>query len=326
MKNSDEMTASLFQRRAQYLEEQKKKKQIFLKTGGTVLSLCLIALLGFAVWRAGRPGPTVPSVTPEQTDGAEKATASNPVDTQTPSVTTPEGSNPPEADVFWDENGICTPSDEMRERNGKSMTARLAEILAQTPSDAILEIAAYPPFDSNYAHGDQTLGEAYRDYVNAWTHRDMLRRLLEEGEILKYGTDVYETGTPDGIRWSKEQYEERIFFYGESFLAKYIADGVFRSDLAEEDLKQAVETDLTLTALNDIYSAYLSDLAAVLPESCFAQPDPVSHRLILSVTQEGLDALTSSLSPSSGTTQNMRGWTFDLTAPREESVPAAEAN
>lgn len=53
MKNSDEMVNSLFERRDQYLAEQNKRHKTIMKVTTSVFSLCLVALIGFGVWRSG---------------------------------------------------------------------------------------------------------------------------------------------------------------------------------------------------------------------------------------------------------------------------------
>ena len=56
---------------------------------------------------------------------------------------------------------------------------------------------------------------------------------------MKYGETLYTTGTPDGVKWSKEEYERKIAYYGKDFLSAYIVDGEFLRELIEENLKIA---------------------------------------------------------------------------------------
>jgi len=64
---------------------------------------------------------------------------------------------------------------------------------------------------------------------------DKLIEFHKEGEWLKYGDLLYTTGTPDGEKWTKALYDERVAFYGEAFLAKYIVDGEVQTELLNED-------------------------------------------------------------------------------------------
>ena len=53
MKNCEEMTNSLIERRDEYLAEQKKKRKNAAKIIAPVTSICLVALLGFGAWKLG---------------------------------------------------------------------------------------------------------------------------------------------------------------------------------------------------------------------------------------------------------------------------------
>ena len=67
---------------------------------------------------------------------------------------------------------------------------------------------------------------------------DKLGQLLKQGDSLKYGEALYTTGTPDGEKWTKDFYEQRVDFYGEEFLAKYIANGEFLRDKVVSDMEE----------------------------------------------------------------------------------------
>ena len=65
---------------------------------------------------------------------------------------------------------------------------------------------------------------------------DKLGQLLKQGDSLKYGEALYTTGTPDGEKWTKDFYEQRVDFYSEEFLAKYIVNGEFLRDKVVSDM------------------------------------------------------------------------------------------
>ena len=67
---------------------------------------------------------------------------------------------------------------------------------------------------------------------------DKLGQLLKDGDSLKYGEALYTTGTPDGEKWTKDFYEQRVEFYGEEFLAKYIVNGEFLRDKVVSDMAE----------------------------------------------------------------------------------------
>lgn len=67
---------------------------------------------------------------------------------------------------------------------------------------------------------------------------DKLGQLLKQGDSLKYGEALYTTGTTDGEKWTKDFYEQRVDFYGEEFLAKYIVNGEFLRDKVVSDMAE----------------------------------------------------------------------------------------
>lgn len=65
MKNCDEMVNSLFERRDRYAAEQKRKRTMLTRTATSMFCLCLVALLGFGIWRGGMLHTTPPDRTVE---------------------------------------------------------------------------------------------------------------------------------------------------------------------------------------------------------------------------------------------------------------------
>lgn len=90
----------------------------------------------------------------------------------------------------------------------------------------------------------------------------------KEGEWLKYGELLYTTGTPDGEKWAKSLYDERVAFYGEDFIAKYIVNGEVQTDLLNEDYtvcqnrftEISKETDELIKAYNTSYVDEVEDI------------------------------------------------------------------
>jgi hypothetical protein len=85
---------------------------------------------------------------------------------------------------------------------------------------------------------------------------DKLGQLLKQGDYLKYGEALYTTGTPDGEKWTKEFYEQRVEFFGEDLLSKYIVDGEFLRKSVESDMnglliKTANELDKYVDVINE---------------------------------------------------------------------------
>ncbi|MGM9643439.1 MAG: hypothetical protein ACI3XI_09545 [Eubacteriales bacterium] len=79
----------------------------------------------------------------------------------------------------------------------------------------------------------------------------------KEGEWLKYVELLYTTGTPDGVTWSKPHYDERVAFYGEDFIAKYIVDGEVQTELLNEDYVACqIRICEKLKEINELLKAY----------------------------------------------------------------------
>ena len=66
MKTCDEMMNSLYERRAQYVTAQRKKKKVLASAGAT---LCAVSLLGGSVWYLNRPQHDIPVIpTPDENE------------------------------------------------------------------------------------------------------------------------------------------------------------------------------------------------------------------------------------------------------------------
>ena len=97
MKNYDDLTQRLLQRRNQYMAEQKKKKQIIARATVSVGSVALVSLAGFALW-----GNDAFHDTPPVTDGGVTTTAPAATGAETTTVTT--------APFATTDSGIVTPT------------------------------------------------------------------------------------------------------------------------------------------------------------------------------------------------------------------------
>ena len=97
---------------------------------------------------------------------------------------------------------------------------------------------------------------------------DKLIDFHKEGEWLKYGELLYTTGTPDGEKWAKSLYDERVTFYGEDFIEKYIVDGNVQTDLLNENYATcqerfseiAEEIDALIKAYGESYVDEVEDI------------------------------------------------------------------
>ena len=65
MKNYDELTNDLLERRDRYVADQKKKRKRVMGVATSLCCFCLVALLGFGMWQGGMFNTTPPDQTLE---------------------------------------------------------------------------------------------------------------------------------------------------------------------------------------------------------------------------------------------------------------------
>lgn len=85
MKNYDELTNNLLERRDRYLAEQKKKRKRVIGLTASLSCICLVALLGFGMWQVGIFNSKPPVTSDEATTNGKNAyvTPVEPDNTQT---------------------------------------------------------------------------------------------------------------------------------------------------------------------------------------------------------------------------------------------------
>lgn len=224
MKTCDEMVHSLLERREQYAATQKKKKRVLMST---IASLCVVAMVGVALWQ-GSNWMVQPPVTPDDATMTQNST------TQTASATKPT------YNILWadsDNNDL----EGHRNYFGKELCCMcLCEPLGNdSPTDKIAIRAELAPFtDEDFVYKGKTLSEYREAYDQEGYLFQKLSQLVKEGDILKYGDVLYLTGSPDGERWSKELYEKTVAYYGEELLSKYIVDGEFLKAEVEAEVER----------------------------------------------------------------------------------------
>ena len=155
--------------------------------------------------------------------------------------------------------------------NGWSMDYSLYEVLNRADKTDFIAIVVSKNNSAeldSFEYKGTTLIQlrAERDEVNLLSGK--LLDFHKEGEWLKYGDLLYTTGTPDGEKWSKSLYDERVAFYGEDFIAKYIVNGEVQTDLLNEDYtvcqnrltEISKETDELIKAYNASYVDEVEDI------------------------------------------------------------------
>lgn len=84
MKSRDEMVNSLFERRAQYQAEQKRKRNTLVKAVIPAFCVCLALVLGVGIWQSNTPDYI--GDTPSKNDAATSAPSDNTADTNNETV------------------------------------------------------------------------------------------------------------------------------------------------------------------------------------------------------------------------------------------------
>ena len=345
MKSSEEMVKSLLGRREQYEKERKKRRKcmigVSVPAGCCALLLCAVFLLPGTKDNIG--SAALPATTAAPTDSAEPEAPDLPVTDDIPeSQLAPEGPEPvtdageesggsiqiDPAGTETDGGGSASPADfvpttgtEGSEevfflwwKNKLSVTWRLHQAIEDDPEGTFTVIASYRPVTgeiTDFTYEGKTLSQWAIASVEAELLPDKMLELLKMGDELKYGEALYETGTPDGIIWDRRLYEDKIAYYGEELLSRYIVDGEFLREELEADLADVKTTALAL-AEEQYARAFDAYLDEVMPEyvrelteqgiSC----QRVSERpgcLKMTVTAAELENIP---------LEDPKNWTFDL--------------
>lgn len=154
--------------------------------------------------------------------------------------------------------------------NGKlNVSGELKEAIENSPNAQFAVSAVYCPTTADitdFVYEGKTLREIAIDADNERILPEKMTDLLKNGEYLKYGTALYETGTPDGEKWDIDFYEKKVEFIGPELLSKYIVDGVFLREQLEADL--AVVSAYNETSAREKYKlAYNAYLDTFMPQT-----------------------------------------------------------
>ena len=267
MKNYKEITNNLLNRRDKYLKMRKKKIKMITSIALSVSCICLL-VIGLVNFK-------------------DKTLKLSNNDNMKIKWATSKDSN---------EEGITT-------WNGKQVTFRLNEALETNDSEIVYAIYTRPFIDDNYIFEGRTLKEYYLDMANETNLPEKLSQLLKEGDSLKYKEKLYTTGTPDGERWTEFLYNERVNYYGNDILNKYIVDGNFLKEKLEEDIKVANNTTTAQDKYKIVKKNYLNDLAKTIKGELKTEVSENNDGIIIYLKKESF---------SSFNVNNINEWLFDL--------------
>ena len=230
--------------------------------------------------------------------------------------------------------------------NQLSISGTLKAAMDENPGGTFAVLATYRPATANvtdFVYEGKTLAELAVAADEELMLPEKMAELLKLGDELKYGTALYETGTPDGIKWDRSWYEDRVAYFGD-LLDKYIVDGEFLREALEADIAALQGIPVTTpdgtttvsyygeTSARGQYTlAWNAYLETVMPAavsrltengiSC-TRAAYQNNALSLTVTAEQLKNLP---------LENLESWYFDLSSgdlkgtAGDEVVPATDA-
>ncbi len=332
MKSSDEMMNSIRERRDRYMAQRSKKRRRALTIALSVLAAgLLIALAVFGAMRltsANAPAPSGKPLAPYVDDMKEREDPSSPSEGEKPlpgkeepldSNSSPGPVIPPvEEREIWGETTDVSPDALIRwEEQHDYVTLRLDAALKSGSDTDVFAVFARPPIDPSFVFEGRTLGEYASDMGYERDLPEKLGQLQKEGDSLKYGPALYETGTPEGEKWARSLYEERVAFYGSEVLSKYLVDGEFLKDDLVRDIAEAEKKTDAALAYERARAEYLDSLASSVKGARFTFVSPKWGGFIVGLTREKFTAFVSSH------TQDDE-WSFDLAEKTPDGVIAGE--
>lgn len=277
MKTYEEKTQHVFQKMEEAKTIQKKRMGTVKRVMAPILSLCLVAVIGFVAWQTGlfHKMPIISDSVPGNETAANpaKADAVSSIPDSKAETESRQTLPQPSADHSGEQDGVCVSADSsLGEWENKTVHEDLANALDEAPSDKVFNILARPYIDYEFVFEGHTLAEYYSVMCDERNLPDVLAQLLKEGDSLKYGPALCESGTPDGEKWAPSLYEERIAFYGAAVLDKYIVNGEFLRDQVENDLEAINSAEKEASeAYNAAFAAYYQHLADTIPCSVPAE-------------------------------------------------------
>jgi len=299
MKNSDEMINELYERRDIYVREQKLRRRKLLNTSIGGLGICLVAAIGFGTWKMGlikniasSPAMEEYASLPSEDYSTEDLTKESVEYTfQTDDMVIPETAIEKGTDTAVHDNELTTDSEGFVLWNEKNVTYRLYQTLEKGGEETLkLCVRVFLGWDFYIGNNFEYCGKTLEEYYLAAGEENMLpeklMQLVKEGDALKYGAALYETGTPEGEKWYKSLYDERVAFYGQALLDKYIVNGEFLKEQALADAKESVGKTTANEEYRTAENAYLQYLVSEFPNGLGATYDSERRVINFEITPD----------------------------------------
>ena len=154
----------------------------------------------------------------------------------------------------------------LRLKNKINVSGELYYALADNPDATFRVSAVYRPATANirdFTYKGKTLSEWAIESENEKIVPQKMYELLKWGDSLKYGEALYQTGAPSGEKWDKRLYEDKVAYFGEEMLGKYIVNGVFLREKLEKDIADYNDNGAH-ESYEQAYNAYMNN---VLPKA-----------------------------------------------------------
>lgn len=185
------------------------------------------------------------------------------------------------------------------QQNGWELSGELYLTMKNADPYTYFAILVSRGYDYNdmmrFSYQGKTRGEWEVEKEILSAHQRKLIEFSKEGHWLQYGEALYTTGTPDGEKWTKELYEERINFYGAYFLEQYIVNGSLLSEKIEQEIRdneaRLKEISVILVQLEDAYAEHYAheDFEKFTEKGLYCAIK--NGRLYLFITPRGLSKL-----------------------------------
>ena len=243
--------------------------------------------------------------TPESGEKVENSAGNEDSVQNLPSSSAPQNDSSP---IIWAPSGQTGDEEGLTQWEGKRyVTYRLYEALENAQGGETFAIRILPVIDDNFVFEGKTIGEYYLEMAEERNLPEKLAQLLKEGEDLRFGDKLWQEGNAEGIKWYKEFYDERVAFYGEALLEKYIADGQFLQDQVQTDLEKALEATAKTDAYTKAVDAFRTELCGSIrgrspTELCEYAP----YCVVAFLTKEDFAAFERADDP------RFEDWSFDL--------------
>lgn len=293
MKTCDEMVKSLFERREEYLAEQKiKRRNAVISTALYGCAFAVIASVG--VWISGKV-----SQKPITGDSSMPSTGS----AADSSVTATE------LPIIWAEeereDAINCVEPNLVEWNGKDIHKQLLAALEEHENDdnCLFAVRAWRnSIDEQFVYNGKTLTRYKAELDAKWDELHTQRYIT----IRKLLSITYAMQIENGDKVSKDTYDKIVKGIGED-ISEYIVDGVFLKDKAEQEITKAEKEvedaeqsfDLGCAACEDhMYEELLEQLEA---QGIKYEQSKDSDNLLMFISRDGFANLTF---------DNMSDWSF----------------